>query len=152
MAQTYMQANAKEKSKNGMRFSRFPWLAGSRAEERGQAPNSSPQDPSCLLVIYLQVLPSRFSFHRSCCCSVSHQVMSDCLQPLGLQHTSFPVLHHLPEFAQTRVYWFGDAIQLSHSLLAPFMEEYLSNMCFLYFAFKAPGVESKCFFTVINLQ
>ena len=31
----------------------------------------------------------------------------------------FPVLHHLPEFAQTHVHWVGDAIQPSHPV-APF--------------------------------
>ena len=31
----------------------------------------------------------------------------------------FPVLHHLPEFAQTHVHWVGDAIQLSHPLSSP---------------------------------
>ena len=31
----------------------------------------------------------------------------------------FPVLHHLPELAQTHVYWLSDAIQPSHSLLLP---------------------------------
>ena len=30
---------------------------------------------------------------------------------------SFPVLHYLPEFAQTHVHWVGDAIQPSHPLL-----------------------------------
>ena len=29
----------------------------------------------------------------------------------------FPVLHYLPEFAQTHVHWVGDAIQLSHPIL-----------------------------------
>ena len=29
----------------------------------------------------------------------------------------FPVLHHLPEFAQTHVHWVGDAIQAFHLLL-----------------------------------
>ena len=29
----------------------------------------------------------------------------------------FPVLHHLPEFAQTHVHWVGDAVQPSHPLL-----------------------------------
>ena len=33
---------------------------------------------------------------------------------------SFPVPHHLPEFAQTHVHWVGDAIQTSHPLLPPF--------------------------------
>ena len=32
----------------------------------------------------------------------SHSVVTDSLQPHGPQHT-FPVLHHLPEFAQTHV-------------------------------------------------
>ena len=33
----------------------------------------------------------------------------------------FPVLHYLPEFAQTHVHWVGDAIQPSHptSSVAP---------------------------------
>ena len=31
----------------------------------------------------------------------SHSVMSDSLQPHGLQHTGSPVHHQLPEFAQT---------------------------------------------------
>ena len=31
----------------------------------------------------------------------------------------FPVLHHLPEFAQTHVHWLDDAIQLSHPLSPP---------------------------------
>ena len=34
----------------------------------------------------------------------------DCSMP------GFPVLHHLPEFAQTHVHWVTDAIQISHPL------------------------------------
>ena len=37
--------------------------------------------------------------------------LMDCSMP------GFPVLHHLLEFAQTYVYWVGDAIQPSHPLL-----------------------------------
>ena len=37
----------------------------------------------------------------------------DCSAP------GFPVLHLLPEFAQTYVHWVGDAIQPSHPLSAP---------------------------------
>ena len=37
----------------------------------------------------------------------------DCSTP------GFPVLHYLPEFAQTHVNWVGDAIQPSHPLLSP---------------------------------
>ena len=49
---------------------------------------------------------------------LSHSPMSDSLQSHGLQHASsvFLVLHYLPEFAQTYVYWLGDAIQPSHPL------------------------------------
>ena len=32
----------------------------------------------------------------------------------------FPVLHYLPGFAETHVYWFSDAIQPSHPSVAPF--------------------------------
>ena len=37
----------------------------------------------------------------------------DCSTP------GFPILHHLPEFAQTHVHWVGDAIPPSHPLLSP---------------------------------
>ena len=37
----------------------------------------------------------------------------DCSKP------GFPVLHHLPEFAQTHVHWVSDAIQISHPLSRP---------------------------------
>ena len=33
--------------------------------------------------------------------------------------SGFPVLHHLPEFAQTHVHWVGDAIQPSNPLSSP---------------------------------
>ena len=45
--------------------------------------------------------------------------MSDYLWPHGLQHEVFPVLHHLPELAQTHVHWVGDVIQLFHLLSSP---------------------------------
>ena len=40
--------------------------------------------------------------------------MSDFLWPHELQHACFPVLHYLPEFAQTQVHWVSDTIQPSH--------------------------------------
>ena len=49
----------------------------------------------------------------------SHSVMSDPLQPHGLQHTRPPVHHQLPELAQTLVRRVGDAIQPSHPLSSP---------------------------------
>ena len=45
----------------------------------------------------------------------SRSVMSLC-NPMDCSMPGFPVLHCLPEFAQTHVHWVGDAIQPSHSL------------------------------------
>ena len=39
--------------------------------------------------------------------------------PMDCSTPAFPVLHHLPELAQTHVHWVSDAIQLSHSLSSP---------------------------------
>ena len=37
--------------------------------------------------------------------------------PMDCSTPGFPVLHYLPEFAQIRVHWVGDATQPYHSLL-----------------------------------
>ena len=47
-------------------------------------------------------------------------VMSDSLWPLDCSTPGFPVLHYLPEFAQTHVHWVSDAIQPSHPLSPSF--------------------------------
>ena len=49
----------------------------------------------------------------------SCSVMSNSLQHDGLLHASLPVLHYLPEFAQTHVHWVDDAIQSFHPLSSP---------------------------------
>ena len=49
----------------------------------------------------------------------SRSVVSDCLQPHGLQHARPPCHHQLPEFTQTHVHLVSDAIQPSHPLLSP---------------------------------
>ena len=53
-----------------------------------------------------------------CCCSVtkSHLIPSD---PMSCSVPDFPVLHYIPEFAQTHVHWVSDAIQPFHSLSPP---------------------------------
>ena len=48
-----------------------------------------------------------------CCCSVTQSCPTLCITP------GFPVLHYLPEFAQTHVHWVDDAIQPSHPLFPP---------------------------------
>ena len=39
--------------------------------------------------------------------------------PMDCSRPGFPVLHYLPEFAQTNVHWVDDAIQPTHPLLSP---------------------------------
>ena len=45
--------------------------------------------------------------------------MSNSCDTMDCSIPGFPVLHHLPEFAQTHVHHIGDAIQPSHPLLSP---------------------------------
>ena len=53
-----------------------------------------------------------------CCCSVTQSRLTLC-DPMDCTTSSFPVLHYLPEFAQTYVHRVGDAIQPSHTLSSP---------------------------------
>ena len=53
-----------------------------------------------------------------CCCSVTQLCPSLC-DIMNCSTPGFPELHHLPEFAQTHVYWVYDAIQPSHPLSSP---------------------------------
>ena len=57
--------------------------------------------------------------HRSSCYSVAKSCLTLC-DPMDCIAPGFPVLHHLPEFTQTQVHWFGDAIQPSHPLSPSF--------------------------------
>ena len=56
------------------------------------------------------------------CCLVAAVQSLSCLtlcDPMAYSTPGFPVLHHLPEFAQTQVHWVSDAIQPSCPLLSP---------------------------------
>ena len=53
------------------------------------------------------------------CCSVAQSHLTLC-DPMDCSISGFPVLHYLPEFAQTHVCWVGNAIQSSHPLSPPF--------------------------------
>ena len=44
---------------------------------------------------------------------LSHVQLCD---PMNCSTSGFPVLHYLPEFAQTHIYWVSDTIQLSQPL------------------------------------
>ena len=49
--------------------------------------------------------------------SVPQSCLTFC-DPMDYSRPGFPVLHHLPELAQTHVHWVSDAIQPSHPLLS----------------------------------
>ena len=53
-----------------------------------------------------------------CCCSVDKSFPT-LWDPIDCRMPSFPVVHYLPEFAQTHVLGVSDAIQPSHSLSPP---------------------------------
>ena len=56
--------------------------------------------------------------HHCCCCSVAQSFRTLC-DPMDCRMLGFPVLHYLPEFAQTHVHQIADAIQPSYLLLSP---------------------------------
>ena len=55
---------------------------------------------------------------KSRCCSVAQPYLTLCY-PVDCSTPSFPVLHHLLEFAQTLVCWVNDTIKSSHPLTSP---------------------------------
>ena len=57
--------------------------------------------------------------NRHCLCYSVAQLCPTPCDPMDCSTPGFPALHHLPEFAQTHVYWVGDAIQPSHPLSSP---------------------------------
>ena len=54
-----------------------------------------------------------FCGDRVCCCSVAQSCPTLC-NPMDYSTRGFPVLHSLPEFAQTHVHWISDVIQPYH--------------------------------------
>ena len=60
-------------------------------------------------------------YHNPLTCQFS-SVAQSCptlCSPMDCSTPGFPVLHHLPELAQTHIQWVGDAIQPSNTLLSP---------------------------------
>ena len=60
-------------------------------------------------------------YHNPLTCQFS-SVAQSCptlCSPMDCSMPGFPVLHHLPELAQTHIQWVGDAIQPSNTLLSP---------------------------------
>ena len=58
----------------------------------------------------------RGSLKAPCCCWVTQLCPTLC-DPMDCSMPSLPVPYHLPELAQTRVYWVSNAIQPSHPLM-----------------------------------
>ena len=62
--------------------------------------------------------PGKPNFIWEYCCLVAQSCPTLC-NPRSCGTPGFPVLHYLPEFAQTYVHWVEDAIQPSHPLSLP---------------------------------
>ena len=58
------------------------------------------------------------STHRIICSCLVPKLCLTLCDPMQCSVPGFPVLHHLPEFAQAHIHWVGDAIQPSHALLS----------------------------------
>ena len=65
-----------------------------------------------------QELVQFFCFVLFCCHSVAKLCPTLC-NPMDCSMPCFPVLHYLPEFAPTHVYWVSNALQPSHPLSPP---------------------------------
>ena len=60
-----------------------------------------------------------------CCCLVAQLCPTLC-DPMDCSMPGLPVLHHLPEFAQTHVHWVGDAIQSDAAAAAKSLQSCLT--------------------------
>ena len=92
------------------------------------------------------------------CCSVAKL----CSTLYNLMDCSTPgssVLYYLPEFSQIFVWWFGDAIQPSHSLLPPFSsclnlsqhQDLFQWVCFLQQVTKVLELQHQSFHCIFEL-
>ena len=78
----------------------------------------------CVQTLEALVFPLSHAYQHAvpllfcCCCSIAKSSPTFC-DPMDSSTPGFPVLHYLPEFAQTHVHWADDAIQPSHPLSPP---------------------------------
>ena len=79
---------------------------------------ASPIFPTTHRVVNLSSEFSEASAGGLGCCSVTQSCQTRC-DPKDCHMPGFPVLHHLPELAQTHVHWVCDAIQPFHPLSSP---------------------------------
>ena len=95
---------------------RIPWT-----EEPGglQSTGSQRVRHDWMTLLYLLTLPWLKYEKLSCrhCCVLVAKLCPALYDPMNFSTPGFPVLHCLPEFAQTHVHWVSDAIQPSHPML-----------------------------------
>ena len=80
---------------------------------------SNPSLLHCRRILYCwatRAAPRLTLVTCSCCCSAAQSCWTLC-NPMDCSTSGFPVLHCLPEFAQTHVHWVSDAISPSQPLL-----------------------------------
>ena len=77
-----------------------------------------PSWESGVLVPDRQMVPLWTAPVTDCCCSITNSCPT-LWNPENCSTLGFPVLHCLPEFAQTHVHWGCDAIQPYHPLSSP---------------------------------
>ena len=73
---------------------------------------------NCFVTLFRTLADEALIQGLSCCCSVAQSCLTLCT-PMNCSMPGFPVLHHLPELAQTHVHGVSDAIQPSHPLSSP---------------------------------
>ena len=81
-----------------------------------------------------------------CCCSVAKWCLT-LRDPMKCGIPGFPVLHYLPECAQTHIHCIRDAIQLSHPLSPLFLLRVPQHHCLFQWVDPSPQVEK-----VLELQ
>ena len=73
-----------------------------------------------LLTIHLPLILLKYTWLQYCFIVViQSQLCLTLCDPMDCTTSGFPVLHQLPEFAQSHVHQVGDAIQPSHPLSSP---------------------------------
>ena len=94
--------------------------------------NLDSRPPDCARIHFCCFKPSSYSTllrhprKLFCCCSVAQSCPRLC-HPRDCSMPGFPILHYLPEFAQTLVHWVDDAIQPSHLLLPLMWREFIEK-------------------------
>ena len=80
---------------------------------------------------------------RCCCCSVAKSCLTLC-DLVDCSIPRFPILHYLPEFAQTHVHWTGDAIQLSVVPVSSCRQSFPTSVSFPIGQFCSPCCSGYC--------